>query len=59
MSLPLLRETRMPAVLVEIGSRLDGGRAGTALASALAGALGAWAVRLGIESRRPSGATGS
>jgi N-acetylmuramoyl-L-alanine amidase len=44
MSLPLLRETRMPAVLVEIGPAATVVERGSALADALAGALGAWAV---------------
>ncbi len=43
MSLPILRETRMPAVVVEIGPAATVVEQATPLAAALAEALGAWA----------------
>jgi N-acetylmuramoyl-L-alanine amidase len=43
MSVPLLRETRMPAVLVELGPDAAGPDLARPLARALAGALEAWA----------------
>ncbi len=43
MSLPVLRETRMPAVIVEVGPATAVVERGPALAGALAGALVAWA----------------
>ena len=43
MSLPILRETRMPAVVVEIGPASTVVERATTLASALAVALGHWA----------------
>ena len=43
MSLPLLRETRMPAVIVEVGPASVVVERGPALAGALATALAAWA----------------
>jgi N-acetylmuramoyl-L-alanine amidase len=42
MSLPLLRETRMPAVVVELGPAAVAVEQGPALADALASALAAW-----------------
>ena len=44
MSVPVLRETRMPAVIVEIGPASAVVEHGPALADALATALVAWAV---------------
>lgn len=43
MSLPVLRETRMPAVVVELGPAEVVVERGTAVADALTAALGAWA----------------
>ena len=43
MSVPVLRETRMPAVIVEVGPATAVVEQGPALAGALAGALGRWA----------------
>ena len=43
MSLPLLRETRMPSVVVEVGPAAVAVEKGAALAEALATALGDWA----------------
>ncbi|MGH9090839.1 MAG: peptidoglycan-binding protein [Acidimicrobiales bacterium] len=43
MSVPVLRETRMPAVIVEVGPAQAVVEHGAALADALAGALVAWA----------------
>ena len=43
MSVPVLRETRMPAVIVEIGPAAAVVERGAALAGALTTALGAWA----------------
>jgi len=43
MSVPVLRETRMPAVIVEVGPAATVVEQGPALAGALAGALGRWA----------------
>jgi N-acetylmuramoyl-L-alanine amidase len=43
MSVPLLRETRMPAVLVEVGPASTVVERAPALAAALSAALGAWA----------------
>jgi len=43
MSLPLLRETRMPAVIVEVGPPRAVVERGPALATALVAALGSWA----------------
>ena len=43
MSVPLLRETRMPAVLVELGPAAVVVERGRPLATALAGAVEAWA----------------
>ena len=40
MSVPVLRETRMPAVIVEVGPAAAVVEQGPALAGALAGALG-------------------
>lgn len=45
MSLTLLRESRMPAVAVEVGPAAVAVEQGPALADALAGALGTWAGR--------------
>jgi len=46
MSIPLLRETRMPAVIVEVGPAAVVVEHGTAMAKALATALGAWAATI-------------
>jgi len=43
MSVPLLRETRMPAVLIEVGPANSVVEGTPALAAALAAALGRWA----------------
>jgi N-acetylmuramoyl-L-alanine amidase len=43
MSVPLLRETRMPAVLIEVGPASSVVEGTPALAAALAAALGHWA----------------
>jgi len=43
MSVPLLRETRMPAVLIEVGPASSVVEGTSALAAALAAALGRWA----------------
>ena len=43
MSVPLLRETRMPAVLIEVGPASTVVEGAPALAAALAAALGRWA----------------
>ena len=43
MSVPLLRETRMPAVLIEVGPASAVVEGAPALAAALATALGRWA----------------
>jgi N-acetylmuramoyl-L-alanine amidase len=43
MSVPLLRETRMPAVMIEIGPASTVVEQAPALASALSVALGLWA----------------
>ena len=43
MSVPLLRETRMPAVLVEVGPASTVVEQAPALAAALSAALGRWA----------------
>ena len=43
MSIPLLRETRMPTVLVELGPATTVVERAPSLAAALSGALGRWA----------------
>jgi N-acetylmuramoyl-L-alanine amidase len=43
MSIPLLRETRMPTVLVELGPASTVVERAPSLAAALSGALGHWA----------------
>ncbi len=43
MSVPLLRETRMPAVLVEVGPASTVVEQAPALAAAISAALGHWA----------------